>query len=186
MAPILHRGRYSAWASKKPQSNARACLRSAVRTVASALSASFRPFSDALYAETCRLLEIAERSQPSNEAFWATNNNPKSIPLEHIQTLLLLAHYEVLCIDEQKAILTAGHVFRLVQMTRLYEVDKFDRSLTTPESFVELEEKRRTFWVAFNLDRFFCCHEDLPLTLHEELVSYPSGSKSTIFEYHCF
>jgi hypothetical protein len=170
---MIHKQHYFAWVREKNLSRARTCLRSAIRTVASAMSAPFRPFSETLYLETRRLLENAEenaeRGQTGGDLPWTANSN-KMIPLEQIQALLLLAHYELLCVDEHEAMLTAGRVFRLVQMTRLYSVDKPDVSTTTAEAFVEAEAKRRTFWLAFILDRFLCSRDELPLTLNEEMV----------------
>jgi hypothetical protein len=170
---MIQKQRYFAWVREDNLSRARTCLRSAVRTVASAISAPFRPFSDTLYDETRHLLENAEenaeRGQTGVDLPWVANSN-KMIPLEQIQALLLLAHYELLCVDEHEAMLTAGRVFRLVQMTRLYSVDKPDVSIATAEAFVEAESKRRTFWLAFTLDRFLCSRDELPLTLNEEIV----------------
>jgi hypothetical protein len=87
-----------------------------------------------------------------------------------------------LCMDERQAMLTAGRAFRLVQMARLYDVDTPDDvpSVTAEpeldESFVDAEEKRRTFWVAFSLDRFLCWRNEWPLTLQEEMASLPTLS----------
>lgn len=99
------------------------------------------------------------------------------IPFEHIQAWLLVAHYEILCMEEQRAMLTAADVFRLVQLTRMYDIDAADLSAPSPNNdlgdcFAEREEKRRAFWLAFTLDRFLsmCSSSERPLTLHEEIV----------------
>ncbi len=120
----------------------------------------FRRVSKSLYAETRRLLESLDRAQAGGKASWTTSG--KVIPVEHIQVLLLLAHYELLCVGEHEAMLTAGRVFRLAQMARLYEVDKREVSPITADVFAEAEEKRRAFWLAFGLDRFLCSRDELP------------------------
>ncbi|KAI1421088.1 fungal-specific transcription factor domain-containing protein [Xylaria sp. FL1777] len=180
VGPIIHKGRYLAWANHENLSPARVCLRSAIRTVASAMSASFRSISNALYTETCRLLKNVRCTQPYGSASWAGNN--KAIPLEKIQALLLLAHYELLCVDEHEAMLTAGRAFRLVQMARLYDVDKPDGLETNPEDFVVAEEKRRAFWLAFTLDRFLCSRDEFPLTLREEMTNTRLPAPETNFQ----
>jgi hypothetical protein len=56
---------------------------------------------------------------------------------------------------------------------RLFELDTPSASILTPSEWVEVEEKRRTFWVAFCLDRFLSIRNRWPLTLIEHLVSSP-------------
>lgn len=43
--------------------------------------------------------------------------------------------------------------------------------LSGDEDLIAIEEKRRAFWVAYCLDRFISVHNELPLTLNEEVVS---------------
>lgn len=142
-----------------------------MRTVAAAMSAQFRQFNDSLYAETRQMLEMLDMSEHNN------------IQLEQIQAWLLLAHYEFLRMQEHQAMLTAGLTFRLIQLSGLYDIDAPNTStiecrtpsssdrLLSEEHFAELEEKRRTFWLAFSFDRFLSTHNEWPLTLHEEMVS---------------
>ena len=66
--------------------------------------------------------------------------------------------------------MSAGRVFRLVQLMRLYEVDGYDATAPTPTCIVS-EEKRRTFWVAYILDRLVSIRSGSPLTLVEQMVS---------------
>ena len=185
-----------------------------MHTVASAMSASVRHLSDALYAETRRLLEVADRTRSGEllpdmglgaDVDSHDTENRDVIPLEQIQALLLLAHYEMLCVSEHKAMITAGQIFRMVQLTRLYDLDREENdngkgiatsssphhfpsrgthlaspsssfcnddadSVTGNESFVDAEERRRTFWLAFSLDRFLSSRDELPLTLHDDMM----------------
>lgn len=196
--PMVHRGRYFSWADQEKPSPARVCLRSAMHTVAAAMSAQYLGLSDALFQETYRLLELQQsrmkiRNSSRTETMWMTTMQtyPKSpvsdksdnseggerIPLELIQAWLLLAHYEFLRVNEHQAMLTAGRAFRLVQLARLYSVDDDAPELETDEAhlttecrFVISEEKRRTFWLAFSFDRFLCSRNEWPLTLQEEAV----------------
>ncbi|KAL4919200.1 hypothetical protein BDW62DRAFT_46716 [Aspergillus aurantiobrunneus] len=159
IAPFLHQRRYFSRVETEPPSLARACLRSAMRTVAAAMSAQFRRLADSLYAETSsilRELDIVERSHP----------------LEQIQALLLLAHYELLRMEESRAMVTAGRCFRLIQLSRLHDADACNGafSATNMLDFAAAEEKRRTFWVAYCLDRFLSSRHEWPLTLQEEAI----------------
>lgn len=169
-----------------------------MHTVAAAKSAQYHSLGDALYQETCQLLESQHTRKLSRSGSASIDNindlNPnkscagQQIPLELVQAWLLLAHYEFLRIDEHQAMLTAGRAFRLVQLARLYDVDEgssgggvddiplnpFDGSDGDEHeedlSYAITEEKRRTFWLAFNFDRFLCSRNEWPLTLQEEAV----------------
>ncbi|KAL2847125.1 fungal-specific transcription factor domain-containing protein [Aspergillus pseudodeflectus] len=173
IAPFLHQRRYFTWVSYETPSLARSCLRSAMRTIAAAMSAQFRSLSEILYAETRSILARLD----------GTERSPRSPSLEQIQALLLLAHYELLRIDEGTAMVTAGRCFRLIQLARLGEADAIagegvpgqmaavGRSGTGwNEAFVVAEERKRTFWVAYCFDRFLSSRREWPLTLQEDAI----------------
>ena len=179
-APIIHKKRYLTWANQETPSLARMGLRSAMRTIAAAMSAQHGGRCEYLCVETRRLLDAIASVTVSGPS--ATE-----IQLEEIQSWLLLAHYEILRGEGYQAMLTAGRAFRLVQLSRLYEVDactsestppyyggsesSSEMHLMTSNDFAEIEEKRRTFWLAFCLDRFLSMRHEWPLTLQEDLVS---------------
>ncbi|KAL4745834.1 fungal-specific transcription factor domain-containing protein [Aspergillus terricola var. indicus] len=177
--PIIHRRRYFVLVAQDSHTPAQACLQSAMRTLAAAMSAHCH-LSEHFYAETKALLETHSQ----------TPATPRDkVPLEHIQAWLLLSHYELLRIGVHQAMLTAGRAFRLVQMARLSELDAGpDRQLSpasssppsslalsssgmeNAESFVDAEEGRRTFWLAYCFDRLLCLQNEWPLTLQEEMI----------------
>ncbi|KAL4953387.1 fungal-specific transcription factor domain-containing protein [Aspergillus filifer] len=155
IAPFLHQQRHFSQLKAEPLSPARSCLCSAMRTVAAAMSAQFRRLADFLYIQTTktmRELETVERTPP----------------LQQIQALLLLAHFELLQMDESRAMVTAGKCFRLVQLSRLHDADAYDAGIV--RDFSDAEERRRTFWVAYCFDRFLSSRHDWPLTLQEESI----------------
>ncbi|KAL4905456.1 hypothetical protein BDW74DRAFT_17032 [Aspergillus multicolor] len=206
--PMLHRRRYFSWADQeKPTATlGQRCLQSAMHTLAAAMSAQYQSLGDALYQDTCQLLESQRSPTPSRsgsgtspETSWLARTTAapikssraesgggaggiSNIPIEVIQAWILLAHYEFLRVEEHQAMVTAGRAFRLVQLARLYDVDGSNpadesqpESTSAPDpdsdsAFIIAEEKRRTFWLAFSLDRFLCSRSELPLTLHEETV----------------
>ncbi|KAJ6073372.1 hypothetical protein N7467_011457 [Penicillium canescens] len=196
--PMIHRRRYFSWADQEKPSPARTCLRSAMHTVAAAMSAQYHSLGDALYQETCQLLEsqcmrtLSGCGSSDMSLFASTNNNPgprpsiagDKIPIELIQSWLLLAYYDVVRSGEHQAMVTAGRAFRLVQLARLYDVDESSGVEDMPSNpagsdgdhsdqnirYIIAEEKRRTFWLAFSFDRFLCSRNEWPLTLQEEAV----------------
>lgn len=192
IAPMIHKGRYFTWAGDESPAPARACLRSAMRTVASAMSAPLRVFGDALCTRTRRMLE-AQDAHGDAGLPWMTRIRAQQEHIDHelIQAWLLLAHYEFLRRHERQALLTAGRAFRLLQLSRLFDIDAHDsdapaleHSATSSSSmsssapqpasddgWIETEEKRRTLWAAFVLDRLSSMLNDRPWMLHEEIVS---------------
>lgn len=94
--------------------------------------------------------------------------------LQAAQTWLLLTHYEFRYMSYRRAWLTAGRAFRLIQLAKLYETDRLDdisSNMAHPEAWAEAEEKRRTYWLAYCLDRFLNISDEWPLSLQEEAVS---------------
>lgn len=163
--PIIYRRRYFSWSEKKSPGPARACLRSAMRAMAAAMSAPGTRFCDQLYAETSRMLQSFSIASKDD------------IGIEYIQAWLLLGHYELLRVGEHQAMLTAGRCFRLVIMAGLFAIDaagsegRSEGAVTGfGDTFSDVEERRRTFWVANCLDRFLCTRNEYPLTLHEDMV----------------
>ncbi|XXG96002.1 hypothetical protein Hte_002279 [Hypoxylon texense] len=173
ICPMVHQQRYFAWASQENPSRARACLRSAMRTLAASMSAPYWNCVNALYAESRRLLEELRRANDTTSKHSLVPCN--KIQIEYVQAWLLLAHYESLRVNEWQAMITAGYAFRLVQMARLHELDKLQAppiaGFELNENFSETEERRRTFWVAYTLDYFLCWRSEWPLTLYEDMVS---------------
>lgn len=172
--PIIYHRRYFSWADKEHPGAMRACLRSAMRAMAAAMSAPGRRFCDQLYAETCDLLEAHKIDSKAD------------ISIEYVQAWLLLAHYELLRVGEYQAMLTAGRCLRLVLMARLSDLDSpgpdgvtyplaspvfTNRENVREDSFSLVEEQRRVFWLSFCLDRSLCLRNEYPLTLQEDTVS---------------
>jgi Fungal specific transcription factor domain len=172
--PLFYRRRCHGWINQPLPGTARACLRSAMRTIAAAMSAPGARFCDQLYAETRRLLEDY------------TATSKETIELDYIQVWLLLGFYELLRVGENQAMLTAARCSRLVLMARLFEIDAPGSdeangpqiSPATPQqeshdddSFCVVEERRRTFWLAYCLDCFLYSRNEYPPMMQEEMVS---------------
>lgn len=125
--------------------------------MAAALSSQFHHLRDALYHDTLDKLGHCPAEDDASR-------------LEHAQAWILIAVYEFMQAPFERAWISAGRAIRLVQLMRLNEVDAVSDVVLDPDSFVEKEEKRRIFWMAFCLDRCTCVLEGLPLTLNEQEV----------------
>lgn len=157
------------------------------------MSTGFRALGDELYATTRRMLEVYD-VHGENGMPWMGAKIPhdQHTETEHecIQAWLLLAYYDFMRKPEQQALLTAGRAFRLLQLSNLLSIDKQDGGKMASEqlasssnaaafaylpvldeSWRETEEKRRTVWAAFILDRLSGMLNDRLWALQEELVS---------------
>jgi hypothetical protein len=97
--------------------------------------------------------------------------------------------------------MSAGRAFRLIQMMRLYELDvpqtpptmqleQYQGQLTlqgsVQDDWIDIETKRRTFWLAYTIDRFTSMVDGLHMFFDERLVSWPQvtfHAKDNIFTY---
>ncbi|KAF4415135.1 acetate regulatory DNA binding [Fusarium acutatum] len=174
--PMVHKRRYLSWTKFKDPSPACQCLRMAMRALAASMSSQFRSRGEDLYLKARQMAEDLEASElglPWTDA---------AINIEQIQAWLLLAHYELLAPHIYPVSTTARQALRLVYLSRLHCSDQQESSTgsssnssndsaSTRLNFPALEERRRTFWVAFCLDRFLsACEESLP-AIHDEIIS---------------
>jgi hypothetical protein len=162
---MLNRARTVAWARDPNSMNEyREGLQHAVWTLAMAYSTQFHHLREEMYSETRALLESLDQKE----------EDTGTCHTELIQAWILITYYEFAKINYRRGWLSAGHVFRLVQLSRLYSVDRNRLSEITSgvEDLVVVEEKRRTFWVAYCLDRFLTVSNGATLTLGEDQVRF--------------
>lgn len=174
--PMIHRSCYLLWASFEDVPLAHKSLRWAIRAMAASVSSQFYSRSGEFYHRARRL---AEELEPRDLAIPCLNTN---VAIEQVQTWLLLAHFELLHSPKYSHLSTTRRSFHLVQLSRLHCTDsKYPASDVPshgPETckaasspFSSLEERRRTFWVAFCLDRFLGGYEESPMSIQDETVS---------------
>ncbi|KAL2801777.1 fungal-specific transcription factor domain-containing protein [Aspergillus granulosus] len=168
-APILQRWRYHVWSKQPRKSEGQTCLQYAMWTVAASLSAQFRTLRDSLYQETRRMLDAldsqSQRTDPNGS-------------IELAQAWVLICVYEYMQLSPPQAWMSAGRCCRLVLGMRLYELDDPNNPVmvardqeTNLIDWTGLEERRRTFWMAYSLDRFISFQNGLPFTLNEQLIA---------------
>lgn len=163
--PIVHKRHYLSWSCSINLDDHMVCLQKAMWVLAMCFSSQFETMREAAYTETRSMLEDQER-----------NGFGSTIRLAQARAWILLTYYELLRSDYQRALLSAGRAFRLVQLLRLHELDGPGMAtelmqLPPSEQGLSAEECRRTFWYSFCLDRFIGVHSQLPLTLSESDVS---------------
>ncbi|KID84060.1 Transcription factor, fungi [Metarhizium guizhouense ARSEF 977] len=173
-APILQKHRYRSWSKQPNKNKKKSCLQHAMWTLASSLSSQFQVDGRKLYEKTRQALHSLESDEPCHQ-----------ISLEQAQAWTLLAIYELTCQDFHRGMMSAGRAFRLIQMMRLYELDgpqtphtmrleqyQGQLSLQGPvqDDWIDVETKRRTFWLAYTIDRFTSMVDGLHMFFDEQLI----------------
>lgn len=181
--PIFNQARYFARTrGRETTSPSALSLQYAMWTMAMAHSSQFEGLHPLLYREVRRMLEAFELAGDGTESdSFSTSILP--VPIEHIQVWLLVAFYELARVGHHRASVSAGRAFRLIQLARLHEMDSNGEGLEDSEDDVAMEERRRTFWVAYCLDRSIALRNGCPLTLTEELVRHPWESNISTLKY---
>ncbi|KAJ5788395.1 hypothetical protein N7457_003385 [Penicillium paradoxum] len=159
-APIINRQRYFARApGDLGESKAFYCLQNAMRLLAGSLGSQFKPMLPILYTHTSAILDS-----------WLQDVLDEPIPIEIIQAQLLLALYEILKDNPQKGWTSAGKCFLLIRREKLHQIDNPSISRSCRISWVEDEERRRTFWTAYALERYANLVHGQPLALDDQLI----------------
>ncbi|KAJ5351646.1 hypothetical protein N7452_000620 [Penicillium brevicompactum] len=159
LVPILHKSRYVALRHYGNNTDEQNCLRYAMWTLAASFSAHRQNVGESLYQYTQQLLHSLDSSIQN----FSSNN------LEQIQAWILLAVHEFMCVDFRRGWVSAGRAFRLIQLNWRHGID--GSSLAHKQrDWVESEEIRRTFWMAYCLDRFVSIRIGSPLTLSENVA----------------
>ncbi|RYP04697.1 hypothetical protein DL765_010100 [Monosporascus sp. GIB2] len=149
----------------------RMCLQYAMWTLAASLSSQFQLIRSDLYKAARQLLDSLETDGQDNQTY------PYCFSIEQVQAWVLLAMYELTSdtCNYQRGMVSAGRAFRLVQLMRLYEIDGPDHLTTNSQGqdqgdWIDVESMRRTFWLAYTIDRFTSVIDGLPLSFNERQI----------------
>ncbi|OJJ99337.1 hypothetical protein ASPACDRAFT_120657 [Aspergillus aculeatus ATCC 16872] len=162
--PILHQRRYVSWSKSSTKTEPRRCLQYAMWTLAALLSTQFRDMIEPLYQETKRMLD----------QITAGKNEDSNIDTEIGQAWILLVTFESMRTYHRRAWMSAGSAFHFVQAMHYHEIDSLDGERGSAHAqrgdFIEVEERRRVFWMAYVLDHIISMRDDWPITLNEHVV----------------
>ncbi|POS69897.1 all development altered-6 [Diaporthe helianthi] len=160
--PIIHQRRYMAWSRKQDKSGAQKCLQLAMWTLAASTSpGQYQSMANFLYRYASQSLLNLESWDSGDEWSQMRPND-----FAQVQAQLLLALYEFKCVDFRRGWMRAGRAFRLIQLNWFYDILS---TSSTMSDWVEAEQRRRTFWVAFCLDRTISLRNDAPCTFNEPI-----------------
>jgi hypothetical protein len=132
-------------------------------TLAVSTSSQFQHIQDDLYSQTRLMIENLE----------IKFLNADCMEIEQVQAWALLTIYEFMRVGYKRAWMSAGKCFRFAVLMKLHNVDGRDgvaAILLQSLSFIEIEERRRTFWMAYTIDRIISLLDRLPMTFDQHTV----------------
>ncbi|KAK4128339.1 hypothetical protein N657DRAFT_564118 [Parathielavia appendiculata] len=172
--PMIHKYRYLAAMNLAPAQRPPVCLRYAMWTLACSVSDKFQTLKDLFYA----------RSRKYLESDYIKGYGEHIISVAHAQTHVLLASYEFKWMYFPRAWMSTGSAVRLAQMIGVHRLDgaglDVKQCLPPPRDWTEREERRRTFWMAFCLDRFASIGTGWPMVVDEKdiLTNLPASDEA--------
>jgi hypothetical protein len=165
--PAIHPARFLARASIPYPSPLRPpnCLLYVIWALGATTDESYKPVQDIFYQ---RARKYAERDEMKSfgELVFTT---------DHIQTWLLLYFYEQVHTSLARGFLSARKAAALCVAAGLTRLDGAGliaiQFLPPAKDWIELEERRRIFWVTFMHDRFLCASSGYAPAFEEQDVS---------------
>ncbi|KAL8859483.1 MAG: hypothetical protein Q9178_004161 [Gyalolechia marmorata] len=159
--PMLHPYRYRASMGLAPHMRPPVSLRYAVWALAAKLSDRYYNHQDVFYRRARKYAEIDEM-KGLGEAF---------VSVAHCQSWVLICTYEFQMMYFPRAWSSVGRAVRLAMMMGLNRLDgaglEVKKVLPPPRDWTEREERRRTFWMAYCVDRYASMGTGWPTAVDE-------------------
>ncbi|KAE9368880.1 hypothetical protein N431DRAFT_415637 [Stipitochalara longipes BDJ] len=115
-----------------------------------------------------------------------TSGRQRYINIRHAQAWILIGLYEFKNTMFPNAWMTTGRATRLTQMLGLHRLDglgvEVKQTLPKETDVGKMEERRRTFWMAFSMDRYAGVGTGWPLIIDERDISTHLPSTEEAFE----
>ncbi len=161
---MIHKYRFLAFMNLSPNSRPPIALRYAMWTLAASITNKYQDLHEHFYMRARKYTELAEM----------TGHGEKVHNSWHTQAWILIAIYEFKMMHFPRAWLSTGRAIRLAQMMGMHRLDSLGldvkQTLSPPRDWVEREERRRTFWMAFCLDTYATVGTGWPMTIDEKDV----------------
>ena len=161
---MIHKYRFLAFMNLSPNTRPPIALRYAMWTLAALITKKYQDLHEHFYMRARKYTELAEM----------TGHGEKIHSTWHTQAWLLIAIYEFKTMYFPRAWLSVGRAIRLTQMMGMHRLDSLGldvkQTISPPRDWVEREERRRTFWMAFCLDTYATVGTGWPMTIDEKDV----------------
>ncbi|KAK6395382.1 hypothetical protein LTR65_000853 [Meristemomyces frigidus] len=171
---MIHRPRYFAAMNLAPHMRPPVCLRYAMWCNAAAVTDKWEGLQEHFYGRARKYIQQDEMK----------GHGESMITIGHVQTWVLLASYEFKLMYFPRAWMSSGRASRMAQMMGLHRLDgaglDVKQCLPPPKDWTEREERRRTFWMCFCVDRYSSIGTGWPMSIEEGdvLTSLPGEEAS--------
>lgn len=163
--PCIHRPRYYAAMNLAPHMRPPVCLRYAMWANAAAVSDKYENLSEHFYQRARKYVQQDEMK----------GHGESMITIAHCQTWSLLSTYEFKCMFFPRAWMSSGRASRMALMMGIHRMDgnglDVKQCLPPAKDWTEREERRRTFWMAFCVDRYASIGTGWPMTIDERDIA---------------
>ncbi|CAK4032090.1 transcriptional regulatory [Lecanosticta acicola] len=163
--PMIHQPRYYAAMNLAPHVRPPVCLRYAMWANAASVTNKYENLQEHFYQRARKYIQQDEMK----------GHGESMITIAHCQTWVLLATYEFKLMYFPRAWMSSGRACRMSQMMGLHRVDgqglDVKQCLPPPRDWTEREERRRTFWSCFCVDRYSSIGTGWPMTIEEQDIS---------------
>ncbi|KAK9321002.1 fungal-specific transcription factor domain-containing protein [Lipomyces orientalis] len=174
--PMIHKRRYMASLNYPAEFQPPIYLRYAVWAIAASASPKYRQYANVFYTRARKYLEqLQMRSHGEN-----------IMNITYTQAWIFVSQFEFKMLLLPRAWISAGIACRSAIMLQLNIVDikvsGISQLLPPPSEWIETEERRRTFWCAFAMDRYSSIGTGWPLIIDENNIATDLPASETAFE----
>ncbi|KAL0261217.1 hypothetical protein SLS55_004913 [Diplodia seriata] len=176
VVPMIHRPRFLAAMNLAPHMRPPICLRYIMWTLASSTSDKYSSLQEHFYHRARKYIQMDEMK----------GHGESMLTLSHCQTWALICSYEFKSMYFPRAWISAGRAVRMAQMMNLHKMDgsglDVKQCLAPPKDWTEREERRRTFWMCFNVDRYASIGTGWPMAIDEQDIMTNLPTTDEAFE----
>ena len=172
--PMIHRPRFMASLNMPANQRPPVCLRYIMWAHACAVMPQYKQSGEQFYQKARKYIEQDEM-KGHGESF---------ISVPHAQTWVLIGTYEFKTMYFPRAWMSTGRATRIAQLMGLHRQDRIGldvkQTMAPPKDWIEREERRRTFWMAYCQDRYASIGTGWPMTIDERdiLTNLPASEEA--------
>ncbi|KAL2070962.1 hypothetical protein VTL71DRAFT_13988 [Oculimacula yallundae] len=172
---IIHQYRFHASLALHSRARPSIALRYSMWTLAAGITLPYKHLAPIFYLRSRKYAEADE-----------SGSRDKYVNIRLAQTWILIGTYEYKMLMAPKSWLSIGKAVRLCQMLGLHRLDGrglgHRQALDAPGDVTEKEERRRTFWMAYAMDRYAAASTGWPLIVDERDVTTYLPCSENAFE----
>ncbi|KLU84256.1 binuclear zinc transcription factor [Magnaporthiopsis poae ATCC 64411] len=178
IVPMLHPARYLQAFHSAPHMRPPMCLQYAVWAIAANEHPKYQSYHNVFYRRARQYLE-ADELRGAGEHF---------ITVAHAQAWIFIATYEARCLMLTRAAMSCARAVRLCNIMGLHRLDdpeyemQMMPTILPAQSWLELEERRRTFWASFCVNSHVSIYSGWPGIIDTATISTNLPCSEEAFE----